>query len=415
MEEDGDAAAAEHSADMEAQKRELADRVASLNVLQRNIFEDSKTDFEAGLQHKTSVVIGPGGTGKSYLTDTLGQFLRCHGSPFCKQEASGFRATQRHGPLVKAAFTDVAASNVGGITLHNALRAKGIDISADMDDKELLNLQKEWAQVKVLFIDEISFVSAGHLFSISQRLCKLFPHDASTPFGGLYVWLLGDPFQLPRVKAKTLWPQGCTESLSEKEAMGRDLYLDTDQFYELGKGKRNRGRFFEALSRICKCSATAEDIKSLNSRSQSEQSSGGGSRLSKSVHIFGTNREVRRHNDKALIRDCSATDRRGKKKRTCRAWTHVSLSKQVVKHQDAAAKRSAISSCRSRTQRTSSKEKFVPTALCMYTRMRGMLKENAGVEIGLFNGATGKIVKMYAPENVDPHETAGPNSVILVC
>jgi len=392
MEEDDDAAAVEHSADVEAQKRELNDRVASLNVLQRNIFEDFKTDFEAGLQHKTSVVIGPGGTGKSYLIDTLGQYLRCYGSPLCEQEASGFSDNQRHGPLVKAAFTGVAASNVGGITLHNALRSKGIDISGDMDDKELLNLQQEWAQVKVLVIDEISFVSARHLFSISQRLCKIFPQHSNAPFGGLYVWLVGDPYQLPPVKAKTLWPQGCTESLSEKEAMGRDLYLDADQFYELRKGKRNRGRFFEALSRIRTCSATSEDINLLNSRSKNEQSSCGGSRLSASVHIFGTNREVRRHNDKALVSDCSATDSRGKKKRTCRAWTHVSLSKQVVKHQDAAAKRSAIRSCLSRTQRTSSKEKFVPNALCMYTGMRVMLQENACVEIGLFNGASGKIV-----------------------
>jgi len=35
-----------------------------------------------------------------------------------------------------------------------------------------------------------------------------------------------------------------------------------------------------------------------------------------------------------------------------------------------------------------------------------MLQENACVDVGLFNGATGKIVKMYAPESVDPHETA---------
>jgi len=83
MEEDDDAAAVEHSADVAAQKRELNDRVASLNVLQRNIFEDFKTDFEAGLQHKTPVVIGPGGTGKSYLIDTLGQYLRCYRSPLC--------------------------------------------------------------------------------------------------------------------------------------------------------------------------------------------------------------------------------------------------------------------------------------------------------------------------------------------
>jgi len=41
----------------------------------------------------------------------------------------------------------------------------------------------------------------------------------------------------------------------------------------------------------------------------------------------------------------------------------------------------------------------------MYTGMRVKLQENACVEIGLFNGATGKIVKMYAPESVDPHET----------
>ena len=330
MEEDDDAAAVEHSADVEAQKRELNDRVASLHVLQRNIFEDFMSELEAGLQHKTSVVIGPGGTGKSYLIDTLRQYLRCYRSPPCEQEASGFSDNQPHGPLVEAAFTGVAASNVGGITLHNALRSKGIDISGEMDDRELLNIQQEWAQVKVLVIDEFSFVSARHIFSISTRLRKLFPQHSNAPFGGLYVWLVCDPYQLPPVKSKTLWPQGCTESLSEKEAMGRDLYLDADQFYELGKGKRNRGRFFEALSRIRTCSATSEDINLLKSRSQNEQSSRGGSRLSAGVHIFGTNREVRRHNDKALVSDCSATDSRGKKNRTCRAWTHVSLSKQVV-------------------------------------------------------------------------------------
>jgi len=202
MEEDDDAASVEHSADVDAQKRELNDRVASLNVLQRNIFEDFKTDFEAGLQHKTSVVIGPCGTGKSFLIDTLGQYLRCYRSPLCEQEASGFSDNQRHGPLVKAAVTGVAASNVGGITLHNALRSKGIDISGDMDDKELLNLQQEWAQVKVLVIDEISFVSARHLLSISQRLCKILPQHSNAPFGGLYGWLVGDPYQLPPVKQK---------------------------------------------------------------------------------------------------------------------------------------------------------------------------------------------------------------------
>ena len=58
----------------------------------------------------------------------------------------------------------------------------------------------------MLFIDEYSFVSHTDLIRIDLRLQQIL--QKKNMFGGLHVVLVGDPVQLPPVKAVSLYLSG---------------------------------------------------------------------------------------------------------------------------------------------------------------------------------------------------------------
>jgi len=143
--------------------------------------------------------------------------------PILDQE-SGTPRGRRHTLLVKTAFTGVAASNIGDITLHSALECAGRSMLTDMTEATLVRLQRDWRSVKVLVIDEISFVSASNPHTISQRLGRVFPSKSHLPFGGLHVLTCADPFQLSPVGARPLWPQKRCRNRPVHEQQGTDLH-----------------------------------------------------------------------------------------------------------------------------------------------------------------------------------------------
>lgn len=171
----------------------LRDRVDSLNSEQRKVYDTVHSDLIGGTTSKRVVLIGPGGTGKSYLIDTIGMMLDIRATDKADKDTSIFRP--RHSTLVKSAYTGVAAGNIGGMTLHNALEIKGRNIECDIADASLTRLQRDWQDVAVLVIDEISFLSPQNLYEISARLGNIFPHKKHVPFAGLYVIMAGDPYQ----------------------------------------------------------------------------------------------------------------------------------------------------------------------------------------------------------------------------
>jgi hypothetical protein len=59
--------------------------------------------------------------------------------------------------------------------------------------------------MKILIIDEISFIDARRLFYIHHRLCEIFQVDSSVPFGGVCVVAMGDAYQLPPVLASSMF------------------------------------------------------------------------------------------------------------------------------------------------------------------------------------------------------------------
>ncbi|KAF5325600.1 hypothetical protein D9611_000598 [Ephemerocybe angulata] len=125
---------------------------------------------------------GKGGTGKSYLIETLVELF----------EQMGRRHELRLG-----AFTGIAATLIGGNTLHSLL---SIGPHYKKSSEAGKTLSQEWRRVKYLIIDEVSMISAQFMATISSRMkvakCES-PSDSAKPFGNVNMIFLGDFLQLP--------------------------------------------------------------------------------------------------------------------------------------------------------------------------------------------------------------------------
>lgn len=126
---------------------------------------------------------GAPGTGKTYVLNQYLDYLKDHG--------------------IEAAITaptGIAASHIGGMTLHSFF---GIGIRETLSQYDIENLTEKkyiWDRMKdlkVLVIDEISMLSPNLLNSIDAIL-KTFKFS-SEPFGGVQTILVGDFFQLPPI------------------------------------------------------------------------------------------------------------------------------------------------------------------------------------------------------------------------
>lgn len=242
----------------------LAGRVDSLNAEQRKAYDTVRSDLLRGTSSKRVVLIGPGGTEKSYSIDTIGMMLDLRATDLADQDTSIIR--RRHSTLVKTEYPGVAAANIGGMTLHNALEIKRRKLEGVVADASLTRLQRDWHDVAVLVIDEVSLLTPENLYEISARLGSIFPHKKHLPFAGLHVIMTGDPYQLGPVGGKTLWPRNNERDLNVKELIGRDYHLEHDEHIELSIGQRNFGPFYENLSRLRVGKSTQDDVGLINSR-----------------------------------------------------------------------------------------------------------------------------------------------------
>lgn len=126
---------------------------------------------------------GAPGAGKTYV---LNEFV-----------GRAMRAGKR---LAVTASTGIAASHIGGTTIHSW---SGLGILDDLraDDLKRLGgsakLVKRYNSVDILVIDEVSMLHGKRLDMVNSLAKVLRGNDA--PFGGLQVILVGDLFQLPPV------------------------------------------------------------------------------------------------------------------------------------------------------------------------------------------------------------------------
>ncbi len=169
---------------------------------------------------------GEPGSGKTHTINEFIAWLR----------ASGIE------PSVTAA-TGIAATHVGGMTLHSW---SGIGISeslsrADVDriaGKE--HIAKRIQKAKVLIIEEISMLSA-QTFEMADSICREV-RRVDRPFGGLTVILVGDFFQLPPIS------RGREVEFAFASKVWRDLNLITCYLTE--QYRQDDAEFLGVLSAI---------------------------------------------------------------------------------------------------------------------------------------------------------------------
>lgn len=126
---------------------------------------------------------GAPGTGKTYVLNQYIDYLESHDIP-----------------VAVTASTGIAATHIGGMTIHSwsgigiRERLSEWDIEAMLEKKYLWD---RFQTTKVLIIDEVSMLASGMLDSLDMLARSMRNNPA--PFGGMQVVLVGDFFQLPPV------------------------------------------------------------------------------------------------------------------------------------------------------------------------------------------------------------------------
>src|SRR3989338_1681870 len=127
---------------------------------------------------------GSAGGGKNYLLNRYIYFLRSHGVP-----------------IAVTASTGIAATHIGGITIHSwsVLGIKDHLSEWDIEDlQERKYLYDRFQKTKVLIIDEVSMLHHFRLDLVDMIIRSVKRNDS--PMGGMQVIFCGDFFQLPPVR-----------------------------------------------------------------------------------------------------------------------------------------------------------------------------------------------------------------------
>ena len=92
--------------------------------------------------------------------------------------------------------------------MHGAFDLKFGTEHRPLTDQKFAKLQDAYKHLKILIIDEVSFIGADMLYQIHLRLCELKEKkETEEPFGGISVILVGDLMQLAPVNGKYVFDE----------------------------------------------------------------------------------------------------------------------------------------------------------------------------------------------------------------
>jgi ATP-dependent exoDNAse (exonuclease V) alpha subunit len=197
---------------------------------------------------------GAPGAGKTYV---LNEFVR--------------RARARGKRVAVTASTGIAATHIGGMTIHSWSGLGIKDSLSEWDIERLKNndrLLKRYNATDILVIDEISMLHGSRLDMVNL-VCKLLRAN-DKPFGGLQVILVGDLFQLPPINRagerldfahlsaawRELNPSICYLTEQHRQTVAGDRLLDLLEAMRRGEV----GEWHEALLQERLGIAPADDL-----------------------------------------------------------------------------------------------------------------------------------------------------------
>ena len=97
--------------------------------------------------------------------------------------------------------TGISVVNIGGTTVHFALRIKlGAKLSG-LSIKGKASIRNKLSEVNFFMINEISMVFSDLWTEIGFRLSDIFSTSIELPFGDILVAIIGDYLELPPVRS----------------------------------------------------------------------------------------------------------------------------------------------------------------------------------------------------------------------
>ena len=222
--------------------------------------------------HDSVLLLGTAGTGKTTTVQAANKEL----------EDRGLK-----GRIVRAAYTGVAASNMGSgartvVSLFRLKTNRGAGPLQPLGTEEMLGMATELGDMAVLEIDEVSMIEKVVLAHIHLRLqqwrftcyhAQQCPRSeacrcgARLPFGGIKVVLAGDFGQLPPVAVKDertlLHGTGCSTGTDCMEVnLGARLFRNISNVFRLRRIHRQAGasQYKESLLRLRDAAHTKEDV-----------------------------------------------------------------------------------------------------------------------------------------------------------
>ncbi len=132
---------------------------------------------------KNVFITGPAGSGKTFVLNSYIQYLKSHAVD-----------------VAVTASTGIAATHLGGQTIHSWSGLGVRDVLTDYDIEDLMQRQylyKRFDRTKVLIIDEVSMLHHFRL-DLIEWICRQMKRNEK-PFGGMQIIVCGDFFQLPPV------------------------------------------------------------------------------------------------------------------------------------------------------------------------------------------------------------------------
>ena len=200
--------------------------------------------------------------------------------------------------VLMCCFAAKAAHLIGGTTYHSAFKFKIGLKSCHMSDKTKAQLRHHLSDLKLLIIDEISMVSAGHLIRIHERLCKILQVDIKIPFANVNVMFVGDLLQLKPVQGRQVFQVPIDKHhKSLHEALEDDALWNILQPMILKHNHRQGEdkQWAETLNRMRVGKVTSADETLLRTRKTDAPFLD-----CDAMHLFYKNRDVTEHNEKML-------------------------------------------------------------------------------------------------------------------
>lgn len=244
---------------------------------------------------------GGGGTGKSYLIQVISSHLQS------AARAGGLgRETLQKSPVVRAAPTGVAGSQISGRTLHSLLRlpmSKNGYKPLSETPGVLDTLQRRFHDVFYLILDEKSMIGLRELGWVDRRFREIFPDRSDEYFGGLSVLLVGDFFQLPPVLSKPLY--STDTGLTADEIYGRNAYQSFTRSVFLKTIHRQAGdeqaAFRQALSELRLMKTSVSSWRLLASRCSATLPQEEVASFSDVIRLYSTKARVQDYNQEHML------------------------------------------------------------------------------------------------------------------